>query len=131
MTADGLDFREVERLADTMFAAIQAGDIDAVRERCYAPEALVWHNYDRRAQSVDENLRTLRWVTRNVADLRYEEVRRQVTATGFVQQHVLRGVAPDDTELEVPACLVVTVTGDRIGRIDEYLDTSALGPLSP
>jgi ketosteroid isomerase-like protein len=122
---------DIEALADALFAAIEVGDIDALRDRCYAPDALVWHNYDGHAQSVEENLRTLRWVTRNVTDLRYEEVRRQVTATGFVQQHVLRGAVADGTDVEVPACLVVTVAGDRITRIDEYLDTAALGPLAP
>lgn len=131
MSGDGNDPQEVERLATALFAAIEAGDIGALRERCYAPDALVWHNYDDRAQTVDQNLRTLGWVTRNVTHLRYEDVRRQVTTTGFVQQHVLRGVAPDGTELEVPACLVVTVADERIARIDEYLDTAALGPLTP
>ena len=30
-------------------------------------------------------------VVKHVAGLRYEEIRRQVTPEGFVQQHVLRG----------------------------------------
>ena len=28
----------------------------------------------------------------------------------------------------MPACLVITVEGDRIGRVDEYLDPAAMAP---
>jgi ketosteroid isomerase-like protein len=57
-------------------------------------------------------------------------VTRQPTPSGFVEQHVLRGTAPRGGQLSVLACLVVTVVGDRIVRIDEYLDSAALEPLS-
>src|SRR3954467_11275665 len=76
-----------------LIAAIADGDVDAARE-AYAPGARLWHNTELREQTVDENLRTLRWVIRNVADLRYTDVRRQRTENGFAQQHVLRGTAP-------------------------------------
>ena len=58
-----------------LIAAIAAGDVDAARE-AYAPDARIWHNTELREQSVDENVRVLRWVMRNIADLRYEDVRR-------------------------------------------------------
>lgn len=128
MTGDG-DTAAIDPLADRLFAAIEAGDLDELRHRCFAPDALVWHNHDGRTQTVEENLRTLRWVTQNVTGLRYEKVRRHMTDAGFVQQHVLRGSAPDGTAVEVPACLVVTVAAGRITRIDEYLDSRALGSL--
>ena len=116
-------------LADRLFAAIEANDTDALRADVYAPDVVVWHNNDNHEQRIDENLRVLRWLHRNVTGKRYEEVRRQPTPTGFVEQHVLRGTAPDGTELSVFACLVVTVAGDRISRIDEYLDGTALTAL--
>ena len=109
-------------LADRLFAAIEAGDIDAVRD-LYAPDAVIWHNYDEVGQSPDENLTVLRWVVENLADRRYEEVRRHITDTGFVQQHVLR-FTRDGAPNEVPACLVATCSGDHITRIDEYLDSA-------
>lgn len=118
MTAeDALD------VAERFFAAIEAGDIDAV-QGIYAPDAVVWHNNDGVEQTVEENLRVLRWVVRNVADRRYEEVRRHRTDGGFVQQHVLRGRAPNGAALEMPACIVCAVEGGRITRLDEYLDSA-------
>lgn len=75
-------------VAARLFAAIEAGDIDAVRS-LYAPDVVVWHNHDGRTQSLHDNLRTLRWMTTHLPGARYTEVRRAVIADGFVQQHVL------------------------------------------
>jgi ketosteroid isomerase-like protein len=115
-------------LAERLFAAIAAGDVDGVRA-IYAPGCVVWHNHDAVEQPAEDNLRTLAWVTRNIRDLRYEEIRRQATETGFVQQHVLRGIAPNGKALEVPACVVGTVADGKITRLDEYLDSAALAVL--
>jgi ketosteroid isomerase-like protein len=110
-------------LCDRLFSAIMRGDIEAVRG-IYAPDAVIWHNDDKTAQAPEQNLRVLGWVTRNVKDLRYEEIRRHETPAGFVQQHVLRGIAPNGTPIEVPACIVCEVRDGRITRLDEYLDSA-------
>ena len=110
-------------LADRLFAAIEAGDIDAVRG-LYAPDAVVWHNTDGVEQDVEGNLATLRWCADNLGGMRYADVRRRVDDDGFVQQHVLVAGARDGTEVEVPACIVATVRDGRISRIDEYLDSA-------
>ena len=117
-------------LADRLFAAIASNDLDALRNEIYAPDVVVWHNNDNHEQRIDENLKVLNWLSRKVTNRRYEEIRRQATDTGFVEQHVLRGTAPSGNELEIPACLVVTVTGDRISRIDEYIDSAALAAMA-
>ena len=95
-----------------------------------APDARIWHNTDGTEQTVDENLRVLGWLTKHCTDIRYEDVRRSATAGGFVQQHVLRASGPDGRAVEVPACLVVTCDAGRITRLDEYLDSAHLAPLS-
>lgn len=119
---------DIEGVADRLFAAIERGDVDAVAQ-LYAPDVAIWHNLTGHTQDRDENLKLLRAVTRRVKDLRYEEVRRERTASGFVQQHVLRGRNPAGKALEIPVCLVVAVTAGRITRIDEYLDGEALAPM--
>jgi ketosteroid isomerase-like protein len=111
-----------------LFGAITAGDVAAVRA-LYTDDTLVWHNHDRVAQSANQNLRLLEWMVTNVRELRYEEVQRQRTDRGFVQQHVLRGRLADGRELSVPACMVVTVESGHITRIDEYFDSAAVAPL--
>ncbi len=60
-------------VARRLFAAIEAGDVDAVRD-LYSDDAVVWHNNDGVAQSRDQNVRTLAWVVEHQADRRYEEV---------------------------------------------------------
>jgi ketosteroid isomerase-like protein len=109
-------------IAERLFAAVAAGDVDAVRA-LYAPDVRVWHNVDNVAQTAEENLAVLRWVAATIRGLRYEEVRRQATPDGFVQQHVLRGTVGDGVAVEIPACLVATIRDGRITRLDEYLDS--------
>ncbi|MBK7328157.1 MAG: nuclear transport factor 2 family protein [Dehalococcoidia bacterium] len=115
-------------LCDLFFAAISRGDIDAVRA-IYAPDAVIWHNDEKAEQTPDRNLKVLGWVTRNIRDMRYEEVRRHETPTGFVEQHVLRGVAPNGAPLEIPACIVCEVRDGHITRLDEYLDSAQTAAL--
>ena len=109
-------------VADRLFAAIEAGDIDGVRA-LYAPDAVIWHNTDGVEQTVEQNLAVLGWVCANLADRSYDDVRRVEHDGGFVQQHVLR-FTRDGQRLEVPACIVASVEGGSITRIDEYLDSA-------
>jgi uncharacterized protein len=109
-------------IADRLFSAITRGDVDAVRA-LYAPDVRVWHNNDNVEQTAEQNLMVLGWVTTHIKGLRYDDVRCQATASGFVQQHVLRGTVGAGVAVEIPACLVVTVRDTLITRIDEYLDS--------
>jgi uncharacterized protein len=104
------------------FAALEAGDIDTVRE-IYAPDALIWHNDDLIEQPVDENLKVLQGLHRAVSGLRYDIVRRVPAADGVLQQHVLRGALPDGTEVELHAAMYLQVKDGHITRIEEYLDS--------
>jgi ketosteroid isomerase-like protein len=115
-------------VAERLFAAITAANIDAVAD-LYHPDIVVWHNSDGMEQTGQDNLLILRWVSRNVRELRYEDVRRSETANGFVQQHVMRGIAPNGTPIEIPACVICVVENGRITRLDEYLDAAHTAPL--
>lgn len=118
---------EIAALADRFFGAIEAGDIEALRQ-LYAEDATVWHNFDQVDQSVDDNLQVLAWMHRTIDGLRYTEVERIVLDDGFVQQHVLTGAAPGGM-LDIPAMMRVTVSDGTVTRIEEYLDTAQLTPL--
>ena len=110
-------------VAERLFAAIQSGDTAAVSD-VYAPDVKVWHNNDQVTQGRDDNLRVIGWLAKNIPDLRYEEIRRQALPNGFVQQHVLRGTAPNGKLLEVPACIICEVVDGHVTRLDEYLDSA-------
>jgi ketosteroid isomerase-like protein len=43
---------------------------------------------------------------------------------------VLRGTTTAGVEVQVPACVVVKVADGKITRIDEYLDTRQIEPLT-
>lgn len=110
-------------VAEQLFAAIENGDVGTVRD-LYSPDVVIWHNTDGREQSADQNLATLMWVVENLAERRYEDVRRSVTDRGFVQQHMMRWTKADGTRAELPACIVATCADGLITRIDEYLDSA-------
>jgi ketosteroid isomerase-like protein len=109
-------------VADRLFRAIEAGRIDVVGA-LYATDAVIWHNHDGVEQTPEENLRTLRWLVDNLTGVRYTDIRRSVTATGFVQQHVLCVTTRAGTHVELPACIVAAVEDGRITRLEEYLDS--------
>lgn len=115
------DIGELAAVADRLLAAIGSGDAAAVRE-VYAPDARIWHNFDERDQTVDENLATLVDLHRRATGLQYTEIRRFPSPGGFVQQHVLVGQAAGGV-LRIPAMIRFWVDGGRVTRLEEYLDT--------
>jgi len=118
------------RIADRLVAAIEAGDLDAVRD-LYAPDVVVWANFDDTRRDRESSLRVLAWLVRSTTRRRYEVVRRHQVDGGVVQQHVLHGTTEAGADFAMPACLVLRVEGEHIVAIDEYLDpapiTAALG----
>jgi ketosteroid isomerase-like protein len=115
-------------LADRFFAAVEAGDLATVRE-IYAPDAEIWHNTDGLVQGPADNARTLGWIAANLRDVRYTQIRRSATGTGFVQQHVLVATNRAGQRIEVPACIVAVVRDGRITRLDEYLDSASVASI--
>jgi ketosteroid isomerase-like protein len=113
------------QVAARLFGAIERGDVATVAA-LYAPDAVVWHSHDGATQSAAENVALLGAVVRRLRDLRYEDVRRQRTERGFVQQHVLRATTPAGEPVELVACVLCDVVAGRITRLDEYLDAAAV-----
>ena len=114
------------QLAQRFFDAIEAGDVDTVME-IYHPDVVIWHNYDgldRRetGDSREDNLKVLAGLPDRIRGARYDVWYREATSTGFVQQHVLRGIMPNGEPIELPACIVCRVEAGRITRLDEYFD---------
>ena len=116
-----LSMDEMNQIGDRLVAAIQAGDTAAVRE-IYAPDASIWHNFDEREQTPDENLLTLADMHRRASNIRYTEIERFASPGGFVQQHVLLADAKFGP-LRMPAIIRFWVENGRITRLEEYLDT--------
>jgi ketosteroid isomerase-like protein len=116
---------EIDTLASDLFAAIERGDLDAVRE-LYSPGVEIWHNVTGRSQTREENLKLLKYFTGRVSELRYEVIAREFFPGGFVQRHVLHGKLASGDLITAPVCLVVHVSAGRIARLYEYLDPATV-----
>lgn len=111
-----------------MIEAIETGDLDGLRA-CYSPDVVVWANFDGQARDLEASMRVVSWLVSSTSDRRYEVHRRIDIEGGVLQQHVLHGtVAETGKTFSMPACLIVTVRGDLITHIDEYLDTAVMTP---
>ena len=116
-------------LADRLCTAIERGDLDAVSD-CYTDDFVSWANSDDRGSDKARSLRVLGWLCARLTDRRYEVRRRQPLPDGYLQEHVLHGTAPDGSTVAMPACLVVTVTGDRIEVLVDAADPVGVAALS-
>jgi uncharacterized protein len=119
----------VLNLADRVFRAIEDGDLDALRS-CYAPTFVAWTNFDNRESDREQALNVVGWLCGKLSHRRYEVRRRVVIDDGFLQEHVLRGTAPDGTEIAMPACIVATVAEGLVTRMNEYLDPAGVAALA-
>ena len=118
-----IDIESMQTLANRFFDAIERVDRQAL-EDSYTPDAVVWHNYDNVEQPRDENIAMLMNFPQFFKSFKYTDVRRSFFEGGFVQQHVCRGVKVNGEPFAVPNCMVITVRGGRIARIDDYFDSA-------
>ena len=68
-------------------------------------------------------------VHRAVSDFRYEAAVRSATATGFVEEHAVRGTLASGTRLDLAVCVVADVRAGQVTLAREYLDMAAAAPL--
>ena len=68
---------EIERLARAFFDAIESGDFGKIRDT-YASDAVIWHNFDGKESTRQENLATLDGFIKAVPTRRYTQRRLDV-----------------------------------------------------
>lgn len=115
------------RLCETLFDAFARGDEERIRTLCRADMQARQNNNP--PMDLDSLLGFSRAVLGVVGDFRYEDARRSGTATGFVEEHSVRGVLPDGSELDVAVCVVADVRDGKVCDLREYLDMSAVAGL--
>jgi len=116
---------ETDAIAAAIFAAIERGDLDAVRE-LYSPHAEIWHNVTGKTQTREENLTLLKYFTGRVSQRRYEVLAREFFHGGFVQRHILHGTLESGDLIAAPVCLVIHVARGKVERVFEYLDPASI-----
>lgn len=116
---------------ETFFNAIESLDTRTVSDM-YADDVSVWHNFSNAVQTKAENVAVLTGLCGLAESLRYEVIERfSLAPDRIVQRHNLHiRLKKQPAELVViPACIFITVAGDKITKIEEYLDTAQTGAL--
>jgi ketosteroid isomerase-like protein len=115
---------EITAVVSGFFEALGSGDL-ATCDALMADDALVWHNYDQAEQPKAEALGALGFLTLLTPEFRI--TKRDFLADGCVQQHVAVIAFPDGVTFEVPAIQRIYVDSGRITRVEEYMDSAAMG----
>lgn len=110
---------------DRLNAAIEACDLAGVRA-CFTPDAQVWHGYDCVAHDLESFLASIEPIFAAGVEIRYDDVRRQPTPGGFVQQYLVVTPAADGGWSAKPCCSVFHLKDGLIHRAQEYLDRTGV-----
>ena len=122
-----MDAAALNDLADRLFDAFVAHDLDTVEEMM-APDAAIIQNGNR--MPFAEARVMIEGLVGVLGDHRYEQVRRVIGADTVVEEHQVRSTTPGGHQIDLAACVVVRVNGDgRITSLDEYVDTAPLSHL--
>lgn len=124
-TTDKIATEVSQALADRMAELIQTRDISRFSV-VYHDEAEIWHNFDDEVQSKAQNLQLLEAVFSSFKAVRYTSGRITFTDDGFVKQHNLECVTPEDDLISMPTCQVIRVEDDQVRNMAEYLDPTRL-----
>jgi ketosteroid isomerase-like protein len=117
-------------IADRLFSAIEAGDVDTVAAM-FSDDVTVWQLGDGKTRDKSRALRVIDWFVSATVDRHYDVLARQAFDGGFVQQHILHGAALDGTPYSMRVAIIIAVgTDGLITRVDEYFDPAALEPLN-
>lgn len=118
-------------LCDRFFDAIEQKDYDTV-EKCYAPEAMIWHSHDMLYQPRADNLAMLKEGMKRHKKMHYANRRVAVFEGGFLQQHTLFVTRDNGFVGQMDVCFVGYTRDGMISRAYEYFDTGQrekfLGP---
>ena len=116
-------------VAERFMTALNEADADGVRAS-YSTDARIWHNFDDKYQTVEENIKSMHWLHNKLSNVNYDIQKRMVIPGGFLQQHILRGTLASGKPFALHACAICKVDNGRITELEEYLDTAQARPLS-
>ncbi len=123
MSAQGMTQDDIDTLAENFAAALTAGDIEAMG-RLFTPDFCIWYNFSDATLDRAQAMAFFQSYFTTVK-VRFREIRRLPTPTGWVQQHRVDADGPDGFHIEgLPALIVFTVEDGRIARIEEYIDSA-------
>lgn len=114
---------------ERLFDVVENGDLEELYE-IFALGAGVWHNTDNSITDVTDTIANLKKIRESATEFRYEDIRRQPTPEGFVQQHTLIVKMPGGRVIRDMACCICTVKDGRITHMAAYHDSTATGAMA-
>jgi ketosteroid isomerase-like protein len=111
-------------LAHAAWDAAAAGNIAGFLA-FFAPDAVVWHNFDQVEQPIAEAAAQLGAMMQHFASISYEDRRYVSLPDGAVMQHVSRVTMKDGRKVNVHTMLRMHARDGRIQRVEEYFDAGA------
>jgi ketosteroid isomerase-like protein len=120
---------EIQTAGDALKFSFDTGDRGPF-EALFAPGCVNWHNHDKieAPAATNEGPGVL---SQLVNDLHAELVQDEVFPSGELIRIVIRGtVASNGRPFEAHNCIVLTITGAGITRIDDYIDPTIVDQLT-
>lgn len=111
-------------LAERFINAIDSEDIDTMRD-IYAPDATIWHDFDRIDQDPETNIQSLISLREAIPSVRWVTTRIEALAEGFLLTYDLTVTFPEKA-LAIPACVIATVINGKITRLEEWVNASPM-----
>jgi ketosteroid isomerase-like protein len=116
----------VENLSARFTQAMTEPKLDLL-ESMITDDFVIWYNFSNTQRTREEVLPFFHAYFPTV-NVRFDAIRLTATETGWVQQHVVNADGPDGfTIRNMHACLVFTLAGEKIARLDEYIDSAQSG----
>lgn len=104
--------------------ACRSGDSGAI-VALLSDDAKVWYNFERVEHDREQYRAILDTSYEIFQDPQYKDFRVLLHPGGFVEQATLEGRS-DKGPVSIPFCLVATVVGNQITRLDEYFDSTTM-----
>jgi ketosteroid isomerase-like protein len=117
-----MEAAELEQIAERLFAAFVAHDLDAV-ESMMTPDATMSQNGEGRSFALARPM--LEGISSVLGNHHYEDVRRVIGDHAVVEEHRVVSTTPTGHAVSLAACVVVRVNdAGLITSLDEYVDLS-------
>lgn len=116
-------------LARRFVRALNEKDEATIRQ-IYSPDARIWHNFDDKYQTIDENMKGMYWMHKRLSGINYDVISLVELPDGYLQEHVLRGKLASGEDFAMAACVICTVKDGRVTGLREYLDLTQTQPLT-
>jgi limonene-1,2-epoxide hydrolase len=121
-----MDHGKVVEIAKRFSDASKTADVEAA-DKLLDPDFKFWANYTKQTMGKTEMLNYIKTFFPTLRSVEYKDVRITPTTNGYVLQHVADTVLGDGSKItDLDVCFVVQLRGDRLLRLDEYLDAAAI-----